>query len=67
MRFWNQLLSVACRLLMMVLKNGIRIATLTLLAMYVDPSFLTGRLHREGGVVFFRMSLLLLLPDAPVS
>jgi hypothetical protein len=52
---------------MMILKNGIRIATLTLLAMYVDPSFLTGRVHREGGVVFFRMSLLLLLPDAPVS
>jgi hypothetical protein len=35
---------------MMVLKNGIRIATLTLLAMYVDPSFLAGRLHHEGGL-----------------
>ena len=46
----------------MILKNGIRIATLTLLAMYVDPSFLTGRLHHEGEVIFFVMSLLLPLP-----
>ena len=38
---------------MMILKNGIRIATLTLLAMYVDPSFLFGSLHHRGGVVFF--------------
>ena len=47
---------------MMILKNGIRIATLTLLAMYVDPGFLYGRLHHQGGVVFFLIGLLLLLP-----
>jgi hypothetical protein len=28
----------------------------------VDPSFLYGRLHREGGVVFFLIGLLLLAP-----
>jgi exosortase/archaeosortase family protein len=43
-------------------KNGIRIATLTILAQYVDSSFLFGRLHREGGIVFFVIGLLLLLP-----
>ena len=47
---------------MMIVKNGIRIVTLTLLAIYVDPSFLYGRLHREGGIVFFLIGLLLLLP-----
>jgi exosortase len=60
--FWYKILFVACGLFMMILKNGIRIATLTLLAMYVDPSFLFGRLHHQGGVVFFVLALLLLLP-----
>jgi exosortase len=59
---WNQILFVVCGLLMMIVKNGIRIATLTLLAMYVDPNFLFGRLHHQGGVVFFVLALLLLWP-----
>jgi len=46
----------------MVVKNGVRIATLTILAEYVDPGFLYGRLHHEGGVVFFLLGLVLLLP-----
>jgi exosortase/archaeosortase family protein len=49
-------------LLLSVVKNAIRIATLTLLSIYVDPSFLTGRLHHEGGFVFFFLALLLLWP-----
>jgi exosortase len=60
--FWNKALFVASGLFMMILKNGIRIATLTLLAVYVDPSFLSGRLHHEGGIFFFVLALLLLLP-----
>jgi exosortase len=60
--FWNKILFITCGLLMMIVKNGIRIATLTLLAMYVDPGFLFGRLHHQGGVVFFVLALLLLLP-----
>jgi exosortase len=60
--FLNQLLFVAFGLFMMILKNGIRIATLTLLAVYVNPDFLFGRLHHQGGVVFFVLALLLLLP-----
>ena len=59
---WKKVLFVICGLFIMILKNGIRIATLTLLAMYVDPGFLTGRLHRQGGIVFFLLGLLLLLP-----
>ena len=45
-----------------IIKNGIRIATLTLLSVYVDPGFLTGRLHHEGGFVFFLLALALLFP-----
>ncbi len=60
--FWNKVLFVACGLFMMILKNGVRIATLTLLAVYVNPDFLFGRLHHQGGVFFFVLALLLLLP-----
>jgi len=59
---WRKLFFLACAFSMMILKNGIRIATLTLLAMYVDPGFLTGKLHHQGGIVFFLLGLLLLLP-----
>lgn len=60
--FWKKALFVAAGLGMMLVKNGIRIATLTLLANYVDPEFLSGRLHHQGGVVFFLIGLALLWP-----
>jgi len=61
-KFWKKALFVAAGILMMLVKNGVRITTLTLLANYVDPRFLYGRLHREGGVVFFLIGLALLWP-----
>ena len=60
--FWRQTVLVLAGIVVMIIKNGIRIVTLTLLANYVDPGFLHGNLHREGGVVFFVIGLLLLLP-----
>ena len=61
-RFWKQVVLVLVGLFVMILKNGVRIVTLTLLASYVDPGFLYGRLHHEGGVVFFLLGLILMLP-----
>jgi exosortase len=43
-----------------ILKNGMRIAVLSCLAVYVDPGFLHGRLHRYGGIPFFVVGLLML-------
>jgi exosortase len=60
--FWKKAAFVCAGLAMMVIKNGIRIATLTLLAIYVDPGFLFGKLHRQGGFLFFLLGLALLLP-----
>lgn len=60
--FWKQFLFLLASLSIMLIKNGIRIATLTMLALYVNPAFLSGRLHREGGVVFFVIGLVLLFP-----
>ena len=60
--FWKQAVLVVAGLFVMILKNGVRIVTLTLLASYVDPGFLYGRLHHEGGVFFFLLGLLMLAP-----
>lgn len=59
---WKMLLFAFLSFPLSILKNGVRIATLTLLAIYVNPSFLKGRLHHDGGFVFFLLSLLLLWP-----
>jgi exosortase len=60
--WWKQVVFVLAGIVVMIVKNGIRIVTLTVLATYVDPGFLYGNLHREGGVVFFLIGLLLLAP-----
>lgn len=60
--FWKKAIFVGAGLVMMIVKNGIRIATLTLLANYVNPDFLYGKLHQRGGVVFFLLGLALLVP-----
>lgn len=41
-----------------VAKNGLRIATLSFLAVYVNRNFLFGRLHHYGGMVFFFVDLI---------
>jgi exosortase len=60
--WWKMVLFVSLVLPWSILKNGIRIATLTLLSVYVNPDFLRGNLHRDGGVLFFLLALAGLLP-----
>jgi exosortase/archaeosortase family protein len=43
-----------------IIKNAFRIFTLSTLGMYVNPSFLSGRLHHQGGIVFFAVSFMAL-------
>jgi hypothetical protein len=39
-------------------KNGLRIAVLSWLAIYVDPQFLLGSIHHQyGGILFFGFGL----------
>jgi exosortase/archaeosortase family protein len=59
---WKQAVLTLATLPLVIVKNGIRIVTLSLLSIYVDPSFLTGSLHRQGGIVFFLIALVLLVP-----
>jgi exosortase len=59
---WRMLVFVLLAFPLAIIKNGIRITTLTLLSVYVDPGFLTGRLHHQGGFVFFLLALAILFP-----
>jgi exosortase len=58
----STVLVVAAILPVTLLKNGIRIVSISLLSIHVDPAFLTGWLHHQGGIVFFLLALALLVP-----
>jgi exosortase len=60
--WWRRIILVLCVFPITMFKNGIRIATLTLLGTYVDPRILESDLHREGGIPFFILALLLMAP-----
>jgi exosortase len=59
---WKRATLVAVVLPITIVKNGIRIVALSLLSIYVDPGFIEGRLHHEGGLVFFLLALALFAP-----
>jgi exosortase len=55
---WKRLILCAVVVPLAIFKNGLRIATLSILAVYVNPGFLYGDLHHHGGIVFFLIALL---------
>jgi exosortase len=59
---WRKSVFVLLTIPLAIVKNGIRIATLTLLSLHVDPGFLRGNLHRDGGFVFYLLILAILWP-----
>jgi len=60
--WWRRLFLVTAAIPIVILKNAIRIDTLSLLTIHVDRNILQSRLHEEGGFVFFFLGLLLLYP-----
>jgi exosortase len=59
---WKKVVLVLAVIPVTMFKNGIRIVTLSLLGVYVDRGFLESSLHRDGGIVFFVLALLLMAP-----
>jgi len=55
--FWRKAAVIALAVPLSVAKNGLRIFTIAMLGIRVDPGFLTGKLHHHGGVVFFLIAL----------
>ncbi len=54
---WGKTLISLSAIPLSIAKNGLRIFILAVLGVYVDRGFLKGRLHRQGGIVFFLLSL----------
>jgi exosortase/archaeosortase family protein len=60
---WNRIILVLSIFPLTILKNAFRIITLSLLAVYMDKSWLTGSfLHQSGGIFFFLLALAILFP-----
>jgi len=54
---WRKALVIAIAVPLSVAKNGLRIFTIAMLGTRVDPAYLTGRLHHQGGPVFLGVAL----------
>ena len=59
--WWRKTLLVALAIPLSVAKNGLRIFTIGELGTRVDPAYLTGKLHHNGGVVFLAISMVCVL------
>jgi exosortase len=58
---WRKALLVLACIPLSVLKNAIRILVIAELGTRVNPSFLHGNLHRQGGIIFLGLAVLILL------
>jgi len=54
---WRKALVIAVAIPLSVVKNGFRIFVLAMLTTRVDRSFITGRLHHQGGIIYFLIAL----------
>lgn len=55
--WWRKVMLVAVAIPLSVAKNGLRIFTIGELGTRVDPGFLNGKFHHNGGIVFFAISV----------
>jgi len=61
---WRKALLVLSIFPILILKNAVRIVAISLLSIYVSRKFLHGWLHTSGGIVFYLLGLLILIPIA---
>lgn len=59
---WRKLILCLVTVPIAIAKNAIRIATISLLSVYVNQGFLTGNLHRRGGLPFSLIAVAVLVP-----
>lgn len=60
---WKKAVLVLCVIPVTFFKNAARIVTLTLFGAYVDMRILTSSsLHSDGGIIFFILALLIMVP-----
>ena len=56
--WWRKALLIVAAIPLSVAKNGLRIFTIAELGTRVDPGFLDGKLHHNGGIVFFGVAVI---------
>jgi exosortase len=54
---WRKAFVIAVAIPLSVAKNGLRIFVLAMLTTRVDRSFIDGRLHHQGGIIYFLIAL----------
>jgi exosortase C (VPDSG-CTERM-specific) len=54
---WSRTLLALLVIPLGLLRNGIRVVTITLLSLHVDPGIIDGPLHHRGGPFFFILSM----------
>jgi exosortase len=59
--WWRKALLVAAAIPLSVAKNGLRIFTIGELGTRVDPAFLNGKFHHNGGVIFLGIAVVCML------
>lgn len=59
---WKRAALVLLALPLSIFKNGVRIVTLSLLSIYVNPAFMQSDLHRDGGILFYLLALAIIYP-----
>jgi exosortase len=57
---WRKGIVILAAIPLSIAKNAVRIFTLSVLATCVDRGFLAGRLHKQGGVLFFSLAVIAL-------
>jgi exosortase len=57
---WRKALVIILAVPLSVVKNAVRIFTLSMLGIHVNRGFLTGRLHHQGGAVFYAGALVVI-------
>jgi exosortase len=58
---WRKALLIGLAVPLSVAKNGLRIFAIAMLGTRVDPGYLTGRFHHQGGIIFFAIALVVIL------
>ena len=59
---WTRWILIASMVPIAIFKNAVRIVVISTLSAYVDPGYLHGQLHHEGGVVFSLVGIAIFVP-----
>jgi exosortase len=57
---WRKALLIGVAIPLSIAKNGLRIFSIAMLGTRVDPVYITGRFHHEGGIIFFAIALVVI-------